>query len=484
MNIIIRLSGELSVKSTPVRKQFQTRLLRNIKDAFINHSIDVKIINKWSRIFVEILEPTDNNIEVCSSLLARIPGIQNFSYIEHECQPTLPDIVAEGVTFYKDKIGSQTFAVSAKRTGKHSFSSMDAQKQLGGELNQGRGLVNLSNPDFRISLEITDEHCLFYSHNHKGLGGLPLGTGGHIITLLSGGFDSAIAAWMLLKRGVTQDYLLCNMGGTAYERTVIHVAKVLSDQWSYGYAPKLYILDFENLSKVIKENGNSKYNQIVLKRMFYKVAEKLCKKRKATAINTGEAIGQVSSQTLVNLRAIEQSVTTPILRPLIAFNKEDIIHLSRIVGTYDISSKVQEFCSLTPQKPATACSVERAIEEENLRINDEILNETLATLKEIRLKNWISSEHRNEYLYTDQIIEDATIIDCRDIEEFEKSHLEGALHMEYFELLSQFKKLAKDKKYLIYCSAGMQSAIIAEKMQSSGYLAYSLKDGTKNQVFL
>lgn len=472
MIVLLRLSSELTLKSDQVRTKFLKQLVKNIRDAFKVNHIPLKIQNNWSRIFVEF----ENEMGI--ELLKRIFGVSSFSVIDHRCPSDLDTIIKDGIALYKSKMDiNKTFAVRARRAGKNlPFNSIDVNQQLGGALNQGKYKVNLSKPDLLIQVEVRPEETYFFSSSIKGACGLPLGTGGRAIALLSGGFDSPVAIWMLQKRGIELDYVLCNMAGDAYERSVIQIAKYLADNWSYGSRPKFHVVNFEKITEDLRKNVDNKFVQVILKRAFIRTANRICYKRKADAIITGEAVAQVSSQTLKNLRSIEAVTKFPILRPLIAMDKEDIINISRHIGTDKFSEKVQEFCQLVPQKPVTACTPEKA-EEQEKDINLELIHEAVSTRIVHNLRALDPLDLSMPYISIDRIPDQATIIDCRESEYFEEWHYPNAINMEYYDLLANFKKLVKKNQYVIYCPHGMQSSLVAEKMQTEGYLAYSFKGG-------
>ncbi|NRA43824.1 MAG: tRNA 4-thiouridine(8) synthase ThiI [Oligoflexales bacterium] len=356
---------------------------------------------------------------------------------------------------------------------------MDVQKALGAALNKKGLKVKLHDPEFCVYVEVKDERCLFFSEVKKGAQGLPLGTAGSAVCLLSGGFDSPVAAWMMQKRGVTCEFLLCNMAGEAYERSVLKTAKLIAEKWNYGYYPKFHVVDFTQVVKQIKERVTSRFTQVILKRMFYRAAEMLAEVSGAEAIITGEAIGQVSLQTLTNLKTIEEVVEIPVMMPVVGFDKDDIIELSRRVGTHDISASIQEFCQLVPVKPATACKAGIAhAEEEKLDLS--VLVSAFNERKLIDLMSLSQNDMSTPYIFKSEVPSDAVVIDCRTRSEFDQWHYKDAIHNEYYDLLNSYKSLAKNKVYLLYCAVGMQSALLAEKMQADGYLAYSFQGGVRS----
>ena len=473
MRVLIRLAGEITVKSKVVRKQFCTRLLKNIKDALYFHHIPADLELTWERIYLQTHD------DQSPDFLKNIYGIQSYSPIEHECPSDMPQMLETVVKFYKDKVKGKTFSIKARRHGKHSFTSMDIQKELGSALNRYAHSVDLVNPDVCVRVEVKNDQCFFYSRVIKGPGGMPLVSGGHAVSLLSGGFDSPVASWMIQKRGVSMDFIFCNIGGLAQERSVVRIAKELTDRWSHGSRPRLHVVDFTDVVREIRSSCRSQYSQIILKRMFYRVAEQIATSSGADAIVTGEAIGQVSSQTLVNLKVIDQVASIPVMRPLIGFNKEDIIQMSRDIGTYEISATVQEFCQISQHKPATAAKKELVeLSEEKLDLS--ILEKAVAERKIVNLRTVSDSELVLPYIFQDSIEDDCLVIDCRPQADYERSHYPGAIHMEFYDLMSSYKTFSRQKKIIIYCGIGMQSSQIAEKMQRDGYLAYSLTGGAKS----
>ncbi len=159
-----------------------------------------------------------------------------------------------------------------------------------------------------------------------------------------------------MRRGVAVDYLFCNLTGKAYEGMVLQVAKIRADEWSFGTQPKLFSLDFLPVLEQMRQRIRLRYWQVVLKRLMYRAGSLMAARIGALALVTGESIGQVSSQTVKNLCAIEAGSDLPVLRPLLAYDKEEIIRLARQVGTATLSERVREYCALTPEHPATGTS--------------------------------------------------------------------------------------------------------------------------------
>jgi thiamine biosynthesis protein ThiI len=327
-------------------------------------------------------------------------------------------------------------------------------------------------------VEVRDERAYLFSERIPGGGGLPLGVEGRAVSLLSGGYDSAVSSWLMLKRGVALDYVFCNLGGDAYERAVVQVAKVIADDWSYGTRPHLHVIDFANVLHELREHTRPAYWQLVLKRLMYRAACAVAAERGAEAIVTGEAIGQVSSQTLPNLRAIEAAATRPVLRPLIGFDKEEIIDRAKVIGTAALSEQVREYCAIAPGHPVTAATIAR-VDDEVVKMDAAVLEQAIAGRRTLDLRALLPADLAAAYLFVEDMPTDAIIIDCRPAAQYRAWHLKGARHMEEWELLRDFKRLDRRPTYVLYCAHGIQTAYLAERMQRQGYEAYSFRGGVR-----
>lgn len=469
---LVRLSSELSTKAHGTRRRFMRHLVSNLHDAFRQSGTPARIDARWNRIYVSVEGPPER-LEV----LSRVPGISSYSEVLGQTSGDLAEIVRLGTELFLDSVRGRKYAVRARRTGKHDYSSNDLMIQLGSALNE-HATVDLDHPDVEVEVEVREQETFFFSGRVPGLGGLPLAVEGRAICLLSGGFDSAVAAWMMLKRGVQLDYLFCNLAGDAYERSVLRVAKVLADSWSYGHRPKLHVVDFSAVLDELRDRTEPKYWQLVLKRLMYRAADVFAQEADAQGIVTGEAIGQVSSQTLMNLAAIDHASEFPVFRPLIGFDKMDIIEVTRRIGTYQISSTVKEYCAIAPGNPATSAR-RKDTEAEEAKVDLSVLQKSIDDCRTIDLRSLSAAEIVVEYVYKDEVPEDAVVIDLRSEEEWEDWHYPDAENRAPWDLEADAATLSRDKVYLLYCTAGIQSAQIAESLQRSGVEAYAYRGGLK-----
>jgi thiamine biosynthesis protein ThiI len=283
---------------------------------------------------------------------------------------------------------------------------------------------------------------------------------------------------MMLRRGVALDYVFCNLGGDAYQRMVLEVAAVLADHWSYGTRPTLLSLDFDPVVSELHRAFRPAFQQIALKREMYRAAESVALRLGADAIVTGEAVGQVSSQTLANLRAIDDASSLPVLRPLVGMDKEEIISRSRQIGTYAISARVREYCSISTGRPATAASPQAVLREEE-GLDASALMCSLASAKLFDLRGMDMASIASESVFIGEVPDGAIVVDTREWEWFRRWHWKGAEHREYSDLLTDYRRLERERTYVLYCEFGLKSARVAELMQAAGFEAYSYLGGVK-----
>jgi len=443
---MVRFSGELSTKAKRTRSRFQKRLARNLRDAFASEGVDAEVRPEWSRFFVDaadlsFVEP-----------LQRTFGISSCSILAGTCAADLDEIVELGRDLFADRVRGKKYAVRARRSGRHEFSSGDIHQKLGAALNEA-ATVDLGSPDITVYVEVRDEQVYFYDDSIPGPSGLPLGVQGRALALISGGF-----------------------GGSAYERMVVEVTKILSDHWSYGTRPRLHVLEFGPVVDAMRERAKPAYLQVVLKRMMYRAAAEVGGEIGSEALITGESVGQVSSQTLTNLAAIQDASSLPVLRPLLGFHKEEIIARCREIGTHDLSARIREYCELSSARPVTASSRKDATEQE-LAVGHEELDVAVKGRKVLDLRGLRPEELVGAALYVTEIPEGAMVIDTRPARAFDAWHLPGSTRRDLDDVEATFSELDRSRTYVLLCAEGLRTAYVAEVMQRAGYEAYSFLGG-------
>jgi thiamine biosynthesis protein ThiI len=472
--MLLRFSGDISIKARATRHQFVRRLLHNLRDAIVSQGLAPRIRLSRNRIFVELPEHAD------ADALNRVFGIQSISPVVESSAATLDEIVRSGEEIFRERVRGKRFAVRARRVGDRTripLSARDVEQALGAALLPASAGVDLGSPEVTAHVEILEGEAYFFPERTPAHGGLPLGVEGRAVTLLSGGFDSAVAAWQLLRRGVAQEYVFCNLGGETHQLGVLRVAKVLADRWHYGHRPQLHAVDFEPIVDQLRAKTASRYWQIILKRMMLRTADQVALERRAAAIVTGEAVGQVSSQTLQNLSVISRASEQMILRPLVGTNKEEIIRSAEKIGTFELSKVVGEYCDLVPRRPATGAALE-VIEGQERNMDLSLLDRAVARRAIFDLRALDLETLDLPELEVTRVPEGATVIDLRSKQEYASWHYPQALRLDFPHALQAYPSFDRAKTYVLYCDLSLMSSHLAELMRKDGFDAFHFKGGT------
>jgi len=354
---LIRYS-EIFLKSDPVRRQWENTLIANIREVMPG----IHVRNERGRIWLDG--------EVRPELLRRIFGIVSFSEVEHirlcELVMFLPDYCRR-----HEIDRAKTFAIKMKRVGTHAFTSNDKAIEYGNLLrNEFPHLkVNLANPDKEIHIEIRADQAYLYDNVTKGVGGLPLGVEGTLVALVSGGIDSPVAAWMMMKRGCRILPIFVALDTFLDETMIARAERVVEVLARYQPGIRLTVINDSYLAEAKGElvrRHLEKYTCIFCKRRMYRVATAFALRNGAKGIVTGESLGQVASQTLDNLVVLTDAASeVPIHRPLIGFDKVEITMIAREIGTFPESISKASGCKAVPIGPSTKAKLVtiREIEE-------------------------------------------------------------------------------------------------------------------------
>lgn len=472
MVLLLRL-GEITIKGARTRRRFEKLLLRNIDDALRSNGIEYKVRREGGRIFVY----SSDEVRAAQTL-RRVFGVKSLSLAQEVEFESLDDLVEKAAAFFSSAVKGKSFAVRARRAGSHPFTSLDVERELGAKLLQeGGSRVDLKNPEVTAYVEVRGKRAYLFTEVIEAYGGLPVGSEGRVIALVSGGFDSAVAAWYTLKRGAEVHYLLCSLGGPIHEIGALHVLKILADNWSYGYRPKLYVVDFSEILREVRRRCDPSLLTVILKRFMYRAAEAVARKEGAEAVVTGESLGQASSQTLTNLAVSTAAVRIQILRPLIGFDKDDIVAKAREIGTYEASARVKEYCGAFSEHPKTRAKLEE-VEREEAKLDPTLLDRALSSMKTYDLRS-VSVEESFEGLEIDEPPDSAVIIDMRSEEKFRSWSLPGSIRLDFDQLIEGVCKLDPSKKYVLLCDEGALSLEAAYVLRKLGIEAYSLKGGAR-----
>jgi len=477
---LVRLSGEIGTKAPMTRRHFAQRLVRNLKAALRAEGLRGRVERTHTRVFVELEDARG------AEALARVFGAQSVALVESRPWRSLDDLVREGVSLFGEAVRGRRFAVRARRVGERSriaVKSKELENALGAALAPAAAGVDLGNPEVTARIEVMPGLAYFFRENLPGRGGLPIGVEGRAVALVSGGFDSAVAAWQMLRRGVALDYVFCNLGGRAHQLGTMRVMKRIAERWSYGCSSNLFAIDFDAVSRDIQACGETRYWQILLKRLMLRSAEAVALERGAAAIVTGESVGQVSSQTLQNLAVISDATRVPILRPLVGMNKEEIIAIARDIGTYELSSQVDEYCAMVPRKPATHAALP-IVQAEEQKLDAALLERALAEKSLLDLRALDLDRIDNPELEASGIPADATLIDLRSKAAYQGWHYPGALYLDFASALRAYPSFDAAARYVLYCEFGLKSAHLAELLRARGVDATHLKGGLEDALRL
>ncbi|MFV8479099.1 tRNA uracil 4-sulfurtransferase ThiI [Mycoplasma sp. VS428] len=345
--ILIRY-GELVLKKKN-RKTFINTLANNIK-----HIVGEAPQVEFDRMY---LTYSQHNMDKLNYVF----GISSFSPVA---------VVENDIKVFKNtalklvKSDAKTFKIAARRNYKQfEYSSDQINHILGGEILKNTNLkVDVHNPDQTFYVEVRNGRTYMFSEYYDGLGGLPVGVSGKVLHLISGGFDSPIAAFKMMKRGIKVDFLTFITPPQTDERTIEKITNLVKVLNQYQVTSNLLIANYANLMNYISFVSRESYKITLMRRSFYRIADQICDKYGQMAISNGDNLGQVASQTLESLSTIGSACHRQILRPLLTYDKNEIIDIAKKIGTYDISIiQANETCELfAPKEPVTKPSVEEA----------------------------------------------------------------------------------------------------------------------------
>ncbi len=475
MKFIIKLFPEIIIKSKPVRIKFTNQLRANLGKLVAEISDDIQIQNCWDRLELDAPNATAEQGQQLESLLQNTPGIAHIFTVKTHTFETLEQIGDICAEHYREQVQGKTFVARVKRTGRHSFNSIEAERAVGAAIfrNCEPAGVKMKGADVTVKLEIYGDQVHLVDKRLDGLGGFPLGKQDQVLSLISGGFDSTVASYLTIKRGTLTHFCFFNLGGIAHEVGVKQVAHFIWKKYSASHDVHFISVPFEEVVGEILKNVHHSYMGVVLKRMMMRAAAHMAQHYKIPALVTGEAIAQVSSQTMQNLSVIDRATDHLIIRPLITTDKQDIINMAEQIGTADFAKSMPEYCGVISDKPTTAAKWDKVLEEEQ-NFDFAVLDKAIADADITR----ISQVMQNQKLIGDveqvnmpQV--DDVVIDIRAPEEQEKAPLtltnNPVVAIPFYELAKKFVTMEQDKNYLLYCDRGVMSKMQAVQLIDKGY---------------
>lgn len=383
MNRVVLIKyGELTTKKGN-RKFFINTLYQNLKKKLNN--FDVKISRDISRMYIEFSE---QELELVLEKLNQVFGVHSYQ-IAYKIETDIEKIKELAVEVMNEKSG--TFKVETRRANKNfPIQSIEFSRQVGGLVlkNNSHLTVDVHNPDTTLTIEILERFTYLYTDIYHGLGGYPVGVQSKGMLMLSGGIDSPVAGWMALKRGVKIDAVYFEaIPHTSLEARykVIELSRKLC---KYCDSIKLHIVPFTNIQEAIYKECNPEYCITIMRRMMYRIMEKLAKKNKGLVIINGESIGQVASQTLTSMSVINSVTNMPVIRPVACLDKLEIIDIAKKIDTYDISILPYEDCCtvFVPKHPVINPSLQECLLSEKKFDFEKMIDETVNQVETVVIK--------------------------------------------------------------------------------------------------
>ena len=381
-HIMVRF-GELSTKGKN-KSDFIKMLAKNIASALSDFE-DIEIITRFDHIYVKL---NDNDPLRVIEVLQDVSGIQGLSLVL-KTEEDIENLKKVCLELVKQEEG-KTFKVHSKRANKrYPIISDQINREIATVILKNTELkVDVHNPDILVSVEIREEGAYVFTHTYKGAGGYPLGVGGKIMHMLSGGIDSPVAAYLLMKRGIKIECIHFASPPYTNAGVIEKLKDLLGKLNKYQPEIRLNIIPFTKLQEEIYAQSDESYAITIMRRMMFRLADKLAKRRKCLAISSGESVGQVASQTLDSMNVINDVTNMPVLRPVVCYDKTDIIDLARKIDTFDISIRPFEDCCtiFAPKNPKTRPSMEKVLEYEAKWDYNKMIDEALDNVEVIYIR--------------------------------------------------------------------------------------------------
>ena len=354
--------GEIGLKGKN-RSFFEKKLAQNIKLSLKGMGC-TEVRRIYGRILV-MLHP-EANVAAIQERLGKVMGIAHFE-LALAAEPTINAIQDAALELVKG-LQFKTLKVETKRANKRfPLTSPEVSATVGAHLLSATGAsADMYTPDLRCNIEIVDEAAYIYVEKIRGVGGLPVGASGKVLIMLSGGIDSPVAAWRMMKRGVKALFVHFYSYPYTDKASLEKVEELAEILATWNYRTQIYLVPFADVQREIVTQTPAPFRVILYRRMMVRIAQQIAVAAKAECLVTGESLGQVASQTLGNLRVIEEIAEIPILRPLIGDDKAEIMDLAERIGTFEISTLPHDDCCslFVPKHPATNASLEAVQEAE------------------------------------------------------------------------------------------------------------------------
>ena len=380
--IILIKYGELTTKKDN-RNLFINKIYENLSLALSNY--DITITKNRVRMFID---PKDNDIDEIISITKNIFGIHSI-VVAYKIDSSI-DIINSSVLEVIKEVDFNTFKVETDRADKSfPINSMDLSRQLGSLIlkNTKDKKVDVHNPDYLLKIEIRSDYTYIYTKEIKALGGYPVGVAGKGLLMLSGGIDSPVAGYMAMKRGIKLECIYFESPPHTSPQALNKVKKLVSILNKYQPSIKLHIINFTEIQESIYKFIDPTYMITIMRRMMYRISEKVMQNREDLVLINGESVGQVASQTLTSMTVINNVTNIPVLRPVACLDKLEIIDIAKKIDTYETSILPYEDCCtiFLPKHPVINPKIEKALEYEKKFDYEALINEAVLKVNTITI---------------------------------------------------------------------------------------------------
>ncbi|MEF8847115.1 MAG: tRNA uracil 4-sulfurtransferase ThiI [Candidatus Paceibacterota bacterium] len=359
------------------RDFFEKRLVGNIEQVIEG---DVRRIS--GRLLIE-LDGAESKEEV-KNKLKNIPGVAYFAFA-YSADQNIESIRKKAVDILEEE-QFNSFRVTTKRSNKRfELTSQEISEKVGAKIVEAFDKeVDLENYDLNLRIEIVENYAFLYLERVEGVRGLPVGVSGKVISLLSGGIDSPVASYYAMKRGMEVVFIHFSSYPFTEKKSVEKAEKIVNELNKFQFNSKLYVVPFSDVQQQILTNCEASFRVILYRRFMLRIAERIAERENAKALLTGESVGQVASQTLENMRAVEAVANLPVLRPLVGMSKEEIINDAKQIGTYNISILPAEDCCqrFIPEYPETKADLNEVEKEEEKVELEELIEDAIEGIEE------------------------------------------------------------------------------------------------------
>lgn len=389
MEVIMAKYGEIALKGLN-RSNFEDLLVKNIKRR-LDKIGKFEVTRRQSTIYITPLSEEcdlDRAVKKVCNVFG-IAAVQRSAVFEKDIKA----IIEKSIPYLKDALeGAKTFKVEAKRSDKSfPLTSPQIQQELGGALADAYPhlVTDVHNPDITVLVEIRDKGAYVNAEKITAVGGMPVGSNGNALLLLSGGIDSPVAAFMMAKRGLRVDAVHFQSPPYTSERALMKVETLCEKLTEYCGSIRFYCVPFTEIQEALRDHCNGDYFTVIMRRLMLKIANSLCERGSYGALITGESVGQVASQTLAAIGCTDKAADYPVLRPLVGMDKKEIVEIARKIDTFETSILPYEDCCtvFTPKHPKTKPVLKDVLTEEEKFDFQPLIKKAIAgiTVKDFKL---------------------------------------------------------------------------------------------------